>query len=209
MSLWETDKNSINRGNPSINAVDLIIRGAHGSSGVAYRDESLYSALAGSLVLKDDQLLVNRTDGTTIVIVGRQADGSWLGITADSIEANTITGTHINALDLTSKTLIADTGTIGGWSMGATELAGPVGAIIRSGQTDFQVGTGFWLGNVAGVPKFSIGSASGNQMSWDGTTLRYTGSLAASSVINTYTYTTATLPQPPTSVGFNNASAVE
>jgi len=130
-------------------------------------------------------------------------------IRGTDIYANTITGNNIDTLDLTSKTITADTGTIGGWELGETSLTGPVGAIISSGQTDFNVGTGFWLGNASGVPKFSIGSASGNQMSWDGTNLRVTGSFTPTSVFNTYTYTVATLPQPPTTVGFNPPSAYE
>lgn len=130
-------------------------------------------------------------------------------ITGDRIDANTITADNISTLNMTGKTATFDTGTIGGWSLGATELAGPVGAKIRSGQTDFNVGTGFWLGNVAGVPKFSIGASSGNQMSWDGTNLRISGALTPTTVFNVITYTTATLPQPPTSVGFSNPSAVE
>lgn len=124
-------------------------------------------------------------------------------ITSDTITANTITGANISTLQLSGKYVSFDSGIIGGWTMGTTELVGSLGAIIRSGQTDFNTGTGFWLGNVAGNPKFSIGSASGNQLSWDGTYLRYIGSLAASSAINMFTYTLANLPQPPTVIGFN------
>lgn len=106
-------------------------------------------------------------------------------------------------------TITATDGSIGGWTIGAADLVGPTGAIIRSGQTDFNVGTGFWLGNVAGTPKFSIGSQSGNQMYWNGTDLIVTGNFTASSVIQTYSYLTANLPLPPTSAGFNNPSANE
>lgn len=130
-------------------------------------------------------------------------------ITGNNITGGTINGTHIDTLDITGKEAKFDTGTIGGWSMGATELAGPAGAIIRSGQTDFNVGTGFWLGNVANLPKFSIGSSSGNQMSWDGTNLRVTGNFTPASVYKVYSYTEANLPQPPTTAGFNNPSGTE
>jgi len=53
-------------------------------------------------------------------------------------------------------------------------------AIIREvhfGQTAFDTGTGYWLGDVGGTPKFSIGNASGNKMVWDGTNLVITGDL--------------------------------
>lgn len=130
-------------------------------------------------------------------------------VTGDKIDGNTITGDNIESLEISGKTIEADTGTIGGWTLGATEFIGPVGAIIRSGQTDFTVGTGFWLGNVAGTPKFSIGTQAGNQMSWDGTNLRVTGTFTPTTVFNTYTYATADLPVPPTAVGFNDPAGNE
>ena len=42
---------------------------------------------------------------------------------------------------------------------------------IRSGQTSFDNGTGFWLGNDSGIPKFSIGNSSGDKLIWDGSSL--------------------------------------
>jgi hypothetical protein len=36
----------------------------------------------------------------------------------------------------------------------------------------FATGTGWWIGDVGGTPKFSIGNPSGNYMTWDGTTLK-------------------------------------
>lgn len=130
-------------------------------------------------------------------------------ITGDNIETESITGEHVESLSISGKTITADTGTIGGWELGETEFEGPVGAIIRSGQTDFSVGTGFWLGNVQGTPKFSIGQSSGNYMAWDGSTLRVTGAFTPTTVFNTYSYPTASLPIPPTTAGFNNPSGVE
>lgn len=130
-------------------------------------------------------------------------------ITGNLIAANTITGNNIDVLNLTSKTLVADTGTIGGWTMSNNTLVGPSGALIRSGQTAFDVGTGFWLGNVAGTPKFSIGVSGGDSFAWDGTSVRLTGALMATTVLNTYSYTTANLPQPPTVVGFSGPTGNE
>ena len=49
---------------------------------------------------------------------------------------------------------------------------------IRAGQTDYNTGTGFWLGlDSAGVSKFSIGDASANYLTWDGTTLAVGGNI--------------------------------
>ena len=53
-------------------------------------------------------------------------------------------------------------------------LAGGNDGAIRSGQTAYGVGTGFWLGTVATVPKFSIGTTS-DFMKFDGTDLITSG----------------------------------
>lgn len=46
---------------------------------------------------------------------------------------------------------------------------------IKSGQTDYNTGTGFWMGYTSGVAKFSVGDGTSNYMTWDGTTLNVTG----------------------------------
>lgn len=51
----------------------------------------------------------------------------------------------------------------------------PSSGYVRSGQTAFNTGTGFFLGNDSGTPKFSIGNPSGNRLTWDGTTLTVVG----------------------------------
>ncbi len=48
---------------------------------------------------------------------------------------------------------------------------------IRAGQSGYDTGTGFWLGIVGGTAKFSIGNASGNKMTWNGSSLDITGSV--------------------------------
>lgn len=207
------------------------------------------------------------TGGTTgnLALNTLTADNISAGtITASQIAANTITGTNILTMDLTGKSATFDTGTIGGFTMGAdylrdtgnsfglastvtggddvrfwagstfanratapfnvteagvitatsgivggwnlssTALVGPAGAIFRSGQSDFNVGTGFWLGNVSGTPKFSIGTQGGNSMRWDGTNLIVTGAFTASTVMQTFSYTVANLPVPPTIIGYNS-----
>jgi hypothetical protein len=56
---------------------------------------------------------------------------------------------------------------------------------IKSGQTSYNVGTGFWLGMVNGVAKFSIGNSSGNKLVWDGSSLSITGALSAGTITGT------------------------
>lgn len=46
---------------------------------------------------------------------------------------------------------------------------------LRSGQTAYNTGTGFWLGISGGVPKFSIGNPAGSSMQWDGVNLIVNG----------------------------------
>lgn len=55
---------------------------------------------------------------------------------------------------------------------------------IKGGQTEYNVGTGFFLGYSGGAYKLSIGSPGGNHLLYDGTTLYYNGSLAPSTVGN-------------------------
>lgn len=49
---------------------------------------------------------------------------------------------------------------------------------IFGGQTDYNTGTGFWLGNDGGTYKFSIGdTTTSNSLTWDGSTLTVNGSV--------------------------------
>jgi hypothetical protein len=81
-------------------------------------------------------------------------------------------------------------------------------ASVRGGQTDYATGTGFFLGLSGGDYKFSIGDTD-NYMNWDGNYLKIKGSfdVVNNGTINNSSYTVATLPVAPTSVGFNNPSA--
>ncbi len=55
------------------------------------------------------------------------------------------------------------------------------GGALRSGQTAYDTGTGFWLEYNGGTPRFSIGVAGGNGLTWDGTTLAVTGAITMQS----------------------------
>lgn len=48
---------------------------------------------------------------------------------------------------------------------------------LRSGQTDYDTGTGFWIGNDGGTPKFSIGNSAGDKLTWNGSVLELVGGL--------------------------------
>lgn len=58
---------------------------------------------------------------------------------------------------------------------------------IRMGQTAYDTGTGFWMGDVSGTPKFSLGNSSGNKLTWDGSSLGITGVLNLANTASTFT----------------------
>lgn len=93
-------------------------------------------------------------------------------ITSNEIAAGTITAAKLSVSQLSA--ISADLGNIT-----AGTITMPTGGYIRSGQTAYDTGTGFFLGNVSGVSKFSIGDGSANKVTWDGSTLTITGSISA------------------------------
>lgn len=96
-------------------------------------------------------------------------------ITADEIAANTITAGELNVTQLSAIT--ADMGTL---TAGTITL--PSGGHVKSGQTAYDTGTGFWLGNDAGTPKFSIGDSAADKLLWTGTALEITGNISGSDI---------------------------
>lgn len=60
---------------------------------------------------------------------------------------------------------------------------------IRLGQTAFDTGTGFWLGDDGGTPKISVGNSAGNKLTWNGTTLSLTGQIDIANSAQTFTPT--------------------
>lgn len=100
-------------------------------------------------------------------------------------------------------TISATTGTIGGWTVGATTLTGGTLTLdssgsVRAGQTAYNTGTGFWLGLDSGTPKFSIGNTT-NKFLWDGTnlTVQMTGALTITSDLLSTDSTAALVWQGP------------
>lgn len=74
-----------------------------------------------------------------------------------------------SALDIKG-TLNAVNGTFGALSVAS-------GGNIKMGQTAYNTGIGFWLGDSGGTPKFSIGDPSGNHMRFDGTNFIFRGDI--------------------------------
>lgn len=99
-------------------------------------------------------------DGTNLTIVG---GGTFSG--ALSAATGTFTGT-----------LSAVTGSFGDITAGGSITLSNTGN-IKGGQTAYNTGTGFWLGYSGGTYKLSIGNPSGNRLTWDGSTLQFSGTL--------------------------------
>ena len=127
---------------------------------------------------KDGNLVATNAQITGKIIAGANSEIDWSYIKnvlvqdaqIQSLSANKITaGTGIiNALDIKNSLTIAS------------------GGCIKQGQTAYDSGIGFWLGDVGGTPKFSIGNSAGNKLTWDGSTLTIYGKIqtGAGSLIN-------------------------
>jgi hypothetical protein len=106
-------------------------------------------------------------EGTIIAGANSEIDWSYIknvwvkDAQIESLSANKITaGTGIvNALTIKNSLTIGS------------------GGCVRQGQSAYDSGIGFWLGDVAGTPKFSIGNSAGNKLTWDGITLTIYGKI--------------------------------
>lgn len=117
----------------------------------------------GSLLLKDNQLLLTKPSGTQVVIVGQQSqdsavdeEGNFKAITGDSIEADSITANNIESLNFSGKNATFDTGTIGGFEMGPDYLRDVANSFgLASGITggdDIRFWAGASFANRAAAP---------------------------------------------------------
>jgi hypothetical protein len=91
-------------------------------------------------------------------------------VTADKINAGAVTAAKISVTNLSA--INADMGNI---TAGTIVL--PSGGFIRSGQTAYNTGTGFYIGNDSGTPRFSFGNPSGKNIRWDGSDLTVNGGI--------------------------------
>ena len=122
---------------------------------------------------------VNFTPASTdyIVAVGRKTATSG-GI--ETLVATQPTASEFALPDNTTDDL--ETGlTI---TKGGITLSGSGDAFIKSGQTAYNTGTGFFLGKDSGTDKFSIGNSTANQpsLTWNGSDLTIRGDITADSL---------------------------
>ncbi len=87
---------------------------------------------------------------------------------------------NIDANNIVANNLAVISANLGTITAGNITL--PSGGFIRSGQTAYDTGTGFYLGNDSGTPKFSIGNSAADKLTWDGSTLAITGNIVAADI---------------------------
>lgn len=121
-----------------------------------------HNATAGTTIV--DYFEIEKVSSATLIEPGSITTSkiSTFAITADQISAGAVTAAKLFGTELSA--LKAELGNV------VISTAGS----LRSGQTGYNTGTGFWLGTDAGTPKFSIGNPSGQYMTWDGTSLNVT-----------------------------------
>ena len=107
-------------------------------------------------------------------------DGANIG--ALSIVAANIAATTITAAKMSVSQLSAIAADLGAMTAGTVTI--DTAGYVRGGQTDYNTGTGFFLGYSGAAYKFSVGNPAGNYIAWDGTTLVIIGNQV---IVTTYT----------------------
>lgn len=140
-----------------------------GTSSTAFQTTTTASSAIG-----DGKILIaiaqNGTGEANFIVVNdKQLNIDAANIVAGSITANEIAAGAVTATKIDVSQLSAISADMGSITAGTIVL--PSGGFIRSGQTAFNTGTGFYIGNDSSTPKFSIGNPSTFFMTWDGTSL--------------------------------------
>ena len=145
---------------------------------------------------------VDRLENTSAFNATSGTSATPRNVGESDVDDNAITKDKINVANLAA--ISADIGTVT-----AGNITLDTSGFIRAGQTNYDTGTGFFLGYSGSDYKFSIGSPAGNYLTWDGQNLTLKGTLELSAPFRNIAYTVANLPIPPTTEGFNNPSAYE
>ena len=158
------------------------------------------SDITGGTCYVDDVRMIRASNSVLIedgaVIAAKVAASA---ITADKISAGAVTAAKISVTNLAA--ISADLG-----SITAGTIVLPSGGFIRSGQTAYNTGTGFYIGNDSGTPRFSFGNPSGKNIRWDGLDLTVNGGiiLTGSVAANAITASATDLPSDVTLTSANS-----
>lgn len=108
-------------------------------------------------------------------------------------------GTHtINGADIISGTITANQLSSSLIYTGSLEIS--AAGNIKSGQTAFDTGEGWFIGRSGATPKMSIGDSEGDKITWDGSNLVIKGGLELTSPLLLDSITSGDMPTPPTEV---------
>lgn len=108
----------------------------------------------GTIYLKNNQLILKKPSGEEIILAGQQdlnapitEDSNFLAITASSIEANSITADQISSLNFSGKTAVFDTGSIGGFDLGADYIRDSADTFGMASTVTGSDDVRFWAGD--------------------------------------------------------------
>lgn len=181
--------------NTQISAGEILLSAVSGdlddiADGSSYGKVALTSISAGKIILTsgtgvDGSLPVANTDAKCTdanadqTSVNTSADTTAVGGLASSTVAGWQYGatTYIDGGDIQTGTIVA----LGTVTAGAFVCS--TSGYLRGGQTAYNTGTGFFLGYDTDAYKFSIGDASSNYVTWDGSTLEISGNFIRTSSI--------------------------
>lgn len=134
-------------------------------------DGSITATKIASETITSQQLAANS------VIAGKIAAAA---VTANEIASNAVTSAKIAADAVTAdKINVIDLSAVSANISNAIVMDN--NGVIRSGQTGFNTGTGFWISANNGSPRFSIGNSAGSRLTWDGSQVAIQGTLSIGS----------------------------
>jgi hypothetical protein len=162
--------------------------------------ELISDGSVSSIVLLSDKLLWVMPDGTgaprQILVAGNVNGVATVGLDANLIIDGSIAARNLAADSVTTAALVAGAVTAAEINVGSLAAVSAIlGAVhagsididatgfVKSGQSAYDTGTGFWLGMSGGVPKISIGSTTKGIL-WDGAALIVRGNIIATGNIN-------------------------
>ena len=145
------------------------------TGGTCYVDDVRMIRASGSVLIEDGAVIAAKVAANAI--------------TADKIQAGAVTAAKISVTNLSA--INADMG-----SITAGTIVLPSGGFIRSGQTAYNTGTGFYIGNDSGTPRFSFGNPSGKNIRWDGSDLTVNGGIIVTDSVATNAITASASDSP-------------
>jgi hypothetical protein len=107
-----------------------------------------------------------------------------------NITANSITTGTLSADRIASGSITADKISVSNLSAITGEMGNLVistAGHVRSGQSNYDTGNGWWWGIHSGTPKFSARSSTGNYIRWTGTNLELNGAIINNPILQTFT----------------------